>query len=304
MKTIKWLIIVAGFLFLTGFGKSDLQQGKDHFLACRSAADSNEAFTLYNKAIESFTRAIHSNPKEEEAYFFRGASYLNLGQFDPALGDFTKVIEINPKNGEAYWNRGYCYANKRMDDKAIADYTMSIGLKPKMEALAYELRAGAYARKKMWDEAEADLKWVLVLKPGDQKTLKALEDIKTLKNDTTFDPHSLKNRPLNEQPAYGEIPRPPEMKAADDRFIMQMLTIYKTRETALENTLKEARKLFDSGDYSTSMKRFNQAWLIDNNSPEACHGFALILKAWGYNTEAEIWEKRAFEGGYKEPANK
>jgi tetratricopeptide (TPR) repeat protein len=301
MKTMKLFFVVAGFLFLTGFGKSDLQQGKDYFLACRSATNATEAFTLYNKAIESFTRAIQSNPRGEEAYFFRGASYLNLGQFDPALGDFTKTIEINPHNAEAYWNRGYCYANKRMDDKAIADYTESLKLKTKMEGMVYELRAGAHFRKKMWNEAENDLNFILILKPGDPKTLAALEEVKKMRSDPTFDPQALKYRPINEQPAYGEMPPTNEMNAANERYITTVIQTHKTKEAALKEVLKEARRLYDKGDYSTSMKRFNQAWLLDDNNPEAFHGFALILRAWGYNNEAEKWEKRAVDGGYREP---
>jgi len=175
MKIMKWVTIIAGFLFLTGFGKSDLQEGKEYFRAKQAA-----------KAIEAFTKAVQSNPKEQEAYFFRGATYSAIGQFNQAIEDYTKTIELNPQNSEAYWSRGYCYANIRMDDKAITDYTVSLKLGTIMEALVYQLRSGAYGRKKMWDEAEADVRSYLRLKPGDQQAIKALEDIKNAKADSGF----------------------------------------------------------------------------------------------------------------------
>ena len=188
MKIIKGLIIIVSVLFLTGWGKTDLQEGKDYFRAQQA-----------DKAIESFTKAIQANPKEQEAYFFRGATYSAIGQFSQAVEDYTKTIELNSQHGEAYWSRGYCYANMRMDDKAIADYMMSLKLGTKMEALVYELRAGAYYRKGMINEAEADLESVLRLKPGDQKAIAGLEDIKKAKADPNFKPPSVETNSANEQ---------------------------------------------------------------------------------------------------------
>ncbi|MCX5667273.1 MAG: tetratricopeptide repeat protein [Candidatus Omnitrophica bacterium] len=121
MRIMKLFVVFAGLLILAGWGKSDLQQGKDYFRAQQA-----------DKAIDSFTKAIQSNPKEQEAYFFRGATFSAIGRFDQAIDDYSKVIELNPQHEEAYWSRGYCYQNKRMDDKAIADYTESLRLGTRM----------------------------------------------------------------------------------------------------------------------------------------------------------------------------
>lgn len=288
MKMMKWLVVIVSFLFLTGWGKSDLQEGKDYFRAGESA-----------KAIESFTKAIKSNPKEQEAYFFRAATYSAMGRFDEAIDDYTKTIELNPQHAEAYWSRGYCYANKRMDDKAIADYTESLRLGTKMKALVYELRAGAYFRKSMLDEAEEDLKSVLQFNPTDQKILNGLEDIRKAKADPAFDPHALKFRPIAEQPQYGETPLTAEVQKINDKFIQEVTQAYGSKERALEEALKWAWKLYEQGDYSTSMKRFNQAWLLDKNNTEIFHGYSLILQKWGYASEAQKWEQKAEDSSYQ-----
>ena len=36
-------------------------------------------------------------------------------------------------------------------------------------------------------------------------------------------------------------------------------------------------KYYDKGDYDTAIKRFNQAWMFDRNSPEAFWGFGVIM---------------------------
>ena len=185
---MKWFIAITGLLFLVGWGKGDLQKGKEYFRSQQA-----------DRAIESFTKAIQSNPEEQEAYFFRGATYSATGRFKQAIEDYTKTIELNPGYSDAYWSRGYCYANMRMDDKAIADYTVSLKLGTKMEALVYELRAAAYYRKGMLNEAEADLRSVLRLKPGDPKAAAGLEDIKEAKADPDFKPPAIEKSSAGEQ---------------------------------------------------------------------------------------------------------
>lgn len=291
MRIMKLVVVFASLFILTGWGKSDLQQGKDYFRAQQA-----------DKAIDSFTKAIQSNPKEQEAYFFRGATFSAIGRFDQAIDDYSKVIELNPQHEKAYWSRGYCYQNKRMDDKAIADYTESLRLGTKMKSLVYELRAGAFFRKSMLDEAEKDLRSVLELKPGDQKTLSALEDVRKAKADPTFDPHALKFRPIDEQPQYGDAPLNSAAQKANDQFVFEVINGYKTKELAIAGTLKWAWDLYKKGDYTMSMRRFNEVWLLDKNNPEVFHGYSLILRAWGYVGEADKWERKAKDGGYQAPS--
>ena len=282
----KALIVMLGVFILMGCGKNDLQEGKAYFRTRQT-----------DKAIDSFTKAIHSNPQEQEAYFFRGATFSARGQFDQALGDYSKVLELNAQHADAYWSRGYCYQNKKLDDKAIADYTKSLSLGTKMEPLVYELRAGAYFRKAMLNEAEKDLRSALRFKPRDPKILRGLEDIKKAKADPSFGPHALKFRPLEEQPQDGEAPLSPAVKSANDQFLEEVTREFGTKERAFEDVLKRARTLYGQGDYSTSMKRLNQAWLLDGDNPDVFRGYSLVLRAWGYNNEADKWGQKAKAGG-------
>ena len=187
-----------------------------------------------------------------------------------------------------------------MDEKAIADYTKSLELGTKTETLVYQLRGGAYYRQGMFEEAEADIRKVLQSNPGDQKAIAALEEIKTAKKDPDFTPNALKFRHIAEQPQYGGVAPTAAMKEANDKYIQTVTQSYGTKERAHEEALKLAWKIYDQGDYGTAMRRFNQAWLLDENNPEVFYGYSLILRKWGYNKEADKWKQKVKDGGYDE----
>jgi len=279
---MRWFIPVVGLIFLAGCSKSDLQAGKDYF------RDGQHA-----KAVGAFTRAIQSNPKDQEAYFFRGATFSAVGQFHQAIADYTKTIELNPQHKEAYWSRGFCHDNMGKYDQAIADFTRSLELGTNMKALVYGLRAKAYWMKSMFREAEADLNSVLQIEPNDPLALAGLREIEKARADPNFNPGALKFRPIEEQPQYGGSPPTVEQQRIHDRFIQEIVKVWGTKERAFQETLKLAWAYFQQGDYATAMKRFNQAWLLDPNHPEVFHGYSKILRIWGYNQETEEWEQKA-----------
>jgi len=288
MKTrMRWMLLVAAVVVLSGWGKSDLQAGKDYFQAGE-----------YEKAVDSFTKAIQSNPKDQEAYFFRGATLSAVEQFDQAVRDYTKALEINPKYADAYWSRGYCYANARKYAEAIADYTKSLELGTNMGALVHGLRAKVYFQKSRLDEAEADLKAVLQLTPNDPEALQGLEEIKKARANPSFNPDALELRPINEQPQYGGRPPTVEEQRANDQFIQEVTQAYGTKEQAFRETLKRAWAHYQQGEYTTAMRRFNQAWLLEKTDPEIFYGYSKILRALRYSKEAADWERKAKEGGY------
>ncbi len=281
MGKMRWVIPVIGLIFLIGWGKSDLQAGKDYFRANQPA-----------KAIKSFTKAIQPNPQNQEAYFFRGATFSAIGQFNPAIADYTKTMEINPQHKEAYWSRGYCYANLEKFDEAITDYTKSLELGTAMKALVYESRAKVYFRKSMLNEAEADINSALQIDPNNPSAQARLKEVQKAKATPYFNPSALKFRPIEEQPQYGGIPPTPEQQQIHNQFIQEVVKTNGTKELACEEALKLAWQYFQQGDYRTAMKRFNQAWLLDPKNPEVFRGYAKILRVWGYNQEAEQWEQK------------
>ena len=87
----------------------------NHGLAYRDEGD-------YDRAIESFTKAIELNPNYAEAYNNRGNAYRDNGNFDRAIADYTKAIELKPDFVEAYNHRDDAYYAKGDYDHAIVEY--------------------------------------------------------------------------------------------------------------------------------------------------------------------------------------
>jgi CheY-like chemotaxis protein len=55
-----------------------------------------------DKARGAFTKAIELKPNDADAYYIRGVSYGNLGNYQQAIDDYTKAIELKPDDVNAY----------------------------------------------------------------------------------------------------------------------------------------------------------------------------------------------------------
>jgi len=73
------------------------------------------------------------------AYYNRGNSYYDLGEFAQAIADYTEVIRLNPAYVEAYYNRALAYYNLLQYEQSIADNTEAINIDPSYAA-AYNNR--------------------------------------------------------------------------------------------------------------------------------------------------------------------
>ena len=86
-------------------------------------------------AVEDYTRAISTDPKNQRAYFKRGRAHKYLEDYKAALNDFDSVIKLNPKyeDGDAYIKRGEIYEKLGDNKKALADYKEAFKLAPHSE---------------------------------------------------------------------------------------------------------------------------------------------------------------------------
>ena len=120
----------------------------------------------YNKAIESYTRALELNPKGYSTFSNRGKAYFDLGKIDEALSDFDKSLAVNPGYVEALSNRGAALAMKGNLEQALTDLNKAIKIDP-ANINAISNRALTYYTLKQSDSAIADITNYLRLKPGD-----------------------------------------------------------------------------------------------------------------------------------------
>jgi tetratricopeptide (TPR) repeat protein len=82
---------------------------------------------------------------------------------------------------------------------------------------------------------------------------------------------------INLLPMYGEVKKCEQQIQSDKEFLLQSEKQFKSKEKAAELYVSKAWEYFYKDDNDTAMKRFNQAWLLDNTNPQVYWGFGNIL---------------------------
>ncbi len=78
-------------------------------------------------------------------------------------------------------------------------------------------------------------------------------------------------------PKYGPMPKSEAQQAADKEFLAAIDKLYKgDLKKAAEHAAMRGWQFYRQGDMETAMKRFNQAWLLDNENGTALWGMAAI----------------------------
>ena len=90
-----------------------------------------EAFKTAERAemsLVDYSKAIELNPNDADAYYNKGCTYGEAGEYDKAIADYSKVIEMDPSSADAYYNRGCAYSEKGEVDKAVGNLKRCIEL--------------------------------------------------------------------------------------------------------------------------------------------------------------------------------
>jgi tetratricopeptide (TPR) repeat protein len=82
---------------------------------------------------------------------------------------------------------------------------------------------------------------------------------------------------INLLPMYGEVKKCEQQIELDNEFILESEKQFKNRKEASEYYVSKGWEYFYKDDNDTSMKRFNQAWLLDNSNSQIYWGFGNIL---------------------------
>ena len=85
--------------------------------------------------------------------------------------------------------------------------------------------------------------------------------------------------PIDQLPMYGGMDRSaiPELKAADEKLIADTTMHYGSREKAGAAFVNNGFSYYQNDDHANAMRRFNQAWLLDQNNPQVYWGFSSVL---------------------------
>ena len=82
--------------------------------------------------------------------------------------------------------------------------------------------------------------------------------------------------PVSDIPFYGGS-TDPDVLASHKIFINTMIIGFGTREKASQDATQRAWDCFARSDDRTAMRRFNQAWLLDDKNPKAYWGIGILV---------------------------
>jgi tetratricopeptide (TPR) repeat protein len=112
-----------------------------------------------DKAIANYSKAIEIYPEHANAYYNRGFSWYDKGEYDNAIADLRRALELDAKDAKTYYNRSLAWRKKGDYDKAIRLYTKAIApskLSREILRLVYCSRGEAWNLKDDYDKAIAD----------------------------------------------------------------------------------------------------------------------------------------------------
>ena len=93
---------------------------------------------------------------------------------------------------------------------------------------------------------------------------------------------------IDNVPMYGqpEIERPAILQQADEAFIIQASSAFKSREEASMAWFNKGEQYMRQGDLDLAMRRYNQSWLLNPNYFGPYWGFARVMIRQGEIDEA------------------
>lgn len=103
--------------------------------------------------------------------------------------------------------------------------------------------------------------------------------------------------PIEALPMYGQREKTPAQESASDTFIRTMTQDGRSREAAAQAVARDAWDFHDRGEYAASIRRFNEAWLLDPGNQLALWGFAATSVERGNHDEAARYYRMAIEAG-------
>jgi len=92
---------------------------------------SKQSKKVTQEDIDNYTEAIWLNPRDSDAYYFRGNAKNDLGDLQGAIEDYTEVIRLEPDyHTPAYFFRALASLKLRNYQAAVDDFNETIRLSP------------------------------------------------------------------------------------------------------------------------------------------------------------------------------
>jgi len=169
----KFIFYLLLFPFLVSVSNADEALTRAYFKKGNTFFDIGQ----YEKAIENYNKIIELEPSNIKAYYNRGLANQKLRLYDKAIKDFTRTIQLKSDYIQAYFERGNVYFDKGLNKEAIEDYSKTLETNPDDVNSLFN-RGLAYKRMKNYKAAYQDFK--KVCDSGDERACKITKKISAL----------------------------------------------------------------------------------------------------------------------------
>lgn len=110
----------------------------------------------FTEIIKLCDETIEKDSKDEDAYFFKATSLIELKKYDEAIYNYNEALKFNDKNINIYLNIGIAKLNLKEYIEAIKYFSKVLELNPNYE-IAYINRSSCYEKLEQYQDAIKDL---------------------------------------------------------------------------------------------------------------------------------------------------
>ncbi len=87
----------------------------------------------YDEAIQAFDNATMLNPRDADAWYFKGEALYGQRKYNDAIQAIDKAIDINPKDADAWYLKSMALDDLGKHDEAASAYNKSIEIDPEID---------------------------------------------------------------------------------------------------------------------------------------------------------------------------
>ena len=181
--------------------------GDPRFLIQEAILRNSEGQT--QQALKLVDQAIKIDPKNSEAFKWRGTFYFNLSDYNKALTAYNRSLELDPNSSSAAKSKGDTLSWLNRSGEAITSYSEAIRLDPSDAAAFRERGREKSFILKQHAAGLADLNKAIQIDSSDRYAYQARAVAKTWLDDFTgacVDIKKAKQLGLNEVPGGSKVP--------------------------------------------------------------------------------------------------
>ena len=130
----------------------------------------------YDEAVKSLDKATDIDPKNRDAWYYKGLSFYNLQRYLEAVKSLDKATDIDPKNGDAWYYKGLSFYNLQRYLEAVKSLDKATDIDPKNRD-AWYYKGLSFYNLQRYLEAVKSLDKATDIDPKNSKVMKKLHDI-------------------------------------------------------------------------------------------------------------------------------